>query len=175
MGLSAESAGVKAGSGVNPDALKVMAEIGIDISTQYSKAIDSEKLPTYDAVISMCSVKTADFCPSTFIGTQANWNIEDPKGQAFDVFRRVRDEIKAKVDALSGSGSDSAGNTNDMNLPVVSVVDIGESNGSNIRDAESRTEQTTLGLLIWAVQFQEAIMTLSLLEGKNKRCFLLQI
>ncbi len=101
LGLNAESAGVRAGSGVNPDALKVMAEIGIDISMQYSKAIDHRKLPTYDAVLSMCSVKTVDFCPSTFIGTQANWNIEDPKGQTLDVFRRVRDEIKAKVEELA--------------------------------------------------------------------------
>jgi arsenate reductase (thioredoxin) len=101
LGLEAESAGVKAGSGVNPDAVKVMAEAGIDISDQFSKSIDNEKLAGYDAIISMCSVKTADFCPSTFIGTQANWNIEDPKGQPLDVFRRVRDEIKAKVEELA--------------------------------------------------------------------------
>ena len=101
LGLEAESAGVKAGSGVNPDAVKVMTEAGIDISNQFSKAIDNEKLASYDAIISMCSVKTADFCPSTFIGTQANWNIEDPKGQPLHVFRRVRDEIKAKVEELA--------------------------------------------------------------------------
>ena len=47
------------------------------------------------------AVKTADLCPSTFIGTQANWNIEDPKGQPLEVFRRVRDEIKAKVEELA--------------------------------------------------------------------------
>lgn len=101
LGLEAESAGVKAGSGVNPAAVKVMAESGIDISNQFSKAIDNGKLASYDAIISMCSVKTADFCPSTFIGTQANWNIEDPKEQPLDVFRRVRDEIKAKVEELT--------------------------------------------------------------------------
>lgn len=101
LGLQADSAGVKAGAGVNPDATRVMDEIGVDISKQYSKAIDNEKLRNYDAIISMCSVKTADFCPSTFIGTQANWNIEDPKGQPIEVFRRVRDEIKAKVEELA--------------------------------------------------------------------------
>lgn len=101
LGLDVDSAGVKAGAGVNPDAVKVMDEIGVDISKQYSKAIDNEKLANYDAIISMCSVKTADFCPSTFIGTQANWNIEDPKGQPIEVFRRVRDEIKSKVEELA--------------------------------------------------------------------------
>lgn len=103
LGLDAHSAGVKAGSGVNPDAVTVMREAGIDISKQFSKAIDYDRLPEYDAVISMCSVKTADFCPSTFIGTQANWNIEDPKGQPIEVFRRVRDQIKDKVQELAKS------------------------------------------------------------------------
>lgn len=101
LGLEADSAGVKAGAGVNPDAVIVMNEAGIDISRQFSKAIEYEKLADYDAVISMCSVKTADFCPSTFIGTQANWNIDDPKGQPIDEFRRVRDQIKAKVEELA--------------------------------------------------------------------------
>ena len=78
-----------------------MAEAGIEISNNYAKAIDYESLPEYDAVISMCSVKTTDFCPATFIGTQANWDIEDPKGQTLDVFRRVRNEIKSKVEELA--------------------------------------------------------------------------
>ncbi|MCC7527511.1 MAG: ArsC family transcriptional regulator [Candidatus Melainabacteria bacterium] len=100
MGLDAESAGVKAGAGVNPDAVKVMAESGVDISKQFSKPIDEEKLGDYDAIISMCSVNTADICPSTFIGAQANWNIEDPKGQPIEVIRRIRDQIKVKIEAL---------------------------------------------------------------------------
>lgn len=101
LGLEAESAGVRAGTGVNPDAVKVMAEAGIDISSQFSKAIDYEKLVNFGAVISMCSIKTLEFCPSTFIGTQANWNLDDPKGQSLEVFRRVRDEIRSKVELLA--------------------------------------------------------------------------
>lgn len=102
-GFEADSAGVKAGTGVNPDAIKVMAEVGIDLSKQHSKTIEQEKLGDYDAIISMCSVKTSDFCPSTFIGTQANWNIEDPKGMSIEIFRKVRDEIKDKVEKLAQS------------------------------------------------------------------------
>lgn len=100
LGLQADSAGVRAGSGVNPDAVDAMAEVGIDISGKTSKAIDHQKLASYDAVISMCSVDTADFCPSTFVGTQSNWNIEDPFGQPPEVFRRIRDEIRHKVEEL---------------------------------------------------------------------------
>src|SRR5215470_2599372 len=77
FGLSAASAGVRAGKGVNPNAVQVMAEIEIDISNQFSKSIEQQNLAEYDAVISMCSVNTRDFCPSTYVGTQANWNIED--------------------------------------------------------------------------------------------------
>lgn len=101
FGIKADSAGVKAGSGVNPNAVKVMAEAGVDLSKHHSKTIDYKKLGDYDAIISMCSVKTSDFCPSTFIGTQANWNIEDPKGKSIEEFRRVRDEIKDKVEKLA--------------------------------------------------------------------------
>lgn len=103
LGLEADSAGVKAGAGVNPDAVKVMAEVGVDLSKQHSKTIEQDKLGDYDAIISMCSVKTSDFCPSTFIGTQANWNIEDPKGMSIEEFRQVRDEIKVKVEELAQS------------------------------------------------------------------------
>jgi arsenate reductase len=101
MGLDADSAGVKAGSGVHPAAVQVMAEAGINISGHVSKSIDYEKLPSYDAVISMCSVRTSDFCPSTFVGTQENWEIDDPNGQGLDVFRKVRDEIRTKVEKLA--------------------------------------------------------------------------
>ncbi len=103
LGHHAHSAGVKSGSGVNPSAVKVMAEAGIDISKQYAKAIDYDSLPQYDTIISMCSVKTIDFCPASFIGTQANWNIEDPKGQPLEAFRQIRDEIRCKVEELSQS------------------------------------------------------------------------
>jgi arsenate reductase len=97
LGIEADSAGVAAGFGVNCDAIAVMAEAGVDISKQFSKAIDYAKLTNYDAIISMCSVKTSDFCPSTFLGTQSNWNIDCPKGQTLEFFRRIRDEIKSKV------------------------------------------------------------------------------
>lgn len=105
LGLEAESAGMRAGSGVNPDAVTAMAELGIDIAGQSSKEIDYENLEKFDAVISMCSAKTADICPSTFVGVQANWNIEDPKGQPPEVFARVRDEIKRRVEWLKTQSS----------------------------------------------------------------------
>lgn len=108
IGLDADSAGIKATTSVNLDAIKVMAEVGIDISGQYPKVLDRESLSSYDFVISMCSVKTSDFCPSGFIGTQANWNIEDPKDKPLEVFRRVRDEIESKVIELSTVGLDTA-------------------------------------------------------------------
>jgi arsenate reductase len=103
IGLDAGSAGVRAGGGVNPAAVQVMSEVGVDISDYHSKAIDYDKLGQYDVVISMCSLKTTDICPSTFIGTLENWNINDPKGMPLDFFRSVRDLIREKVLALQSS------------------------------------------------------------------------
>ena len=99
-GLDADSAGMTAGDGVNSDAVAVMAEIGIDISGQPSKTIASLSMIEYQVVISMCSTPTAEICPADFNGNQENWNIDDPKGHSLDVYRRVREEIKIRVEEL---------------------------------------------------------------------------
>lgn len=78
-----------------------MKELGIDISKHSSKSIDRDRLAKYDCVISVCSVKTADLCPSTFAGVHQNWNIDCPKGQPIEFFRRRRDEIRTKVEDLA--------------------------------------------------------------------------
>src|SRR5690554_253383 len=55
------SAGIEA-HGVNPNAVKVMKEVGIDISNQKSKTIDSELLNRADYVITLCG-DAEDACP----------------------------------------------------------------------------------------------------------------
>ncbi len=109
-GWRAYSAGTKPGK-LNPNAVKVMAEVGIDISGQYSKALaDIEEIP--DIVVTLCdSAKLAPEsfnrgaeCP-VFPGAKKvmHWGIEDPfdaKGseeEVLNVYRRVRDEIKDAV------------------------------------------------------------------------------
>lgn len=88
------SAGTRPAKRVNSMTIEVMREVGIDISKHYSKPLTHELLRRADRVITMgCSAKEA--CPMG-----EDWDIEDPKDASLEKFRRIRDRIKAKVEAL---------------------------------------------------------------------------
>jgi arsenate reductase len=89
--------------GVNPHATKAMAEVGIDITGQWSKAIDQVLLSRMDIVITLCD-SAAELCPAVPGGMKRlHWPIDDPiraqgtEEHIMKEFRRARDEIKAKV------------------------------------------------------------------------------
>ena len=93
-------------AGVNPRAVKAMAEAGVDISGHTSKAIDPALLKSSDAVITLCG-DAAESCPVTPPGVKRiHWPRPDPARAAgteeeiMAVFRAVRDEIKERVIAL---------------------------------------------------------------------------
>ncbi len=84
-------------NGVNPMAIKVMREEGIDISSANSKGFAQLPLRKFDYVISMGCKDTCPFVPAN---KHIEWNIEDPKDKNLDFFRKVRDDIKDKVKEL---------------------------------------------------------------------------
>ena len=91
------SAGARPTS-VRPEAIDVMAEIGIDISTHRSKSVDEFVGQDLDYVITVCS-NANESCP-VFPGAtrRLHWPFDDPaaeKGVA--AFRRVRDQIHARI------------------------------------------------------------------------------
>jgi protein-tyrosine-phosphatase len=91
------SAGSKPSGIVNPDAIKVMKEIGIDISDQTSKGFELLPYNKFDYIVTMgCK----DVCPYFPAKESIDWQIRDPKGEELDVFRRVRDEIGVRVKEL---------------------------------------------------------------------------
>jgi arsenate reductase len=95
--LEAYSAGSKPSGTVNPDAVKVMAESGVDISGQGSKGFFDLPVKEFDYVVTMgCK----DVCPFVPAGRHIEWQIEDPKGKDLDNFRKARDVIKMKVTGL---------------------------------------------------------------------------
>ena len=99
--IDCESAGLKAGSGVNPKAIAVMEELGIDISDQYSKSIDELENPEgFNLVVSLCHADAKSVCPHVNIERKENWKIDDPKGSNLDVYRRARDLIAMKLKKL---------------------------------------------------------------------------
>ncbi|HOY30793.1 MAG TPA: arsenate reductase ArsC [Bacteroidales bacterium] len=102
--LEVFSAGTKAEQKVNPYAVKAMAEIGTDISTQYPKQVDIFLNDTFDYVITVCDGAKA-VCP-IFTGKvthRLHIGFDDPaaakgtKEEVMPVYRRIRDEIKEKL------------------------------------------------------------------------------
>lgn len=91
--LEVYSAGTHLSDKVNPNAVLVMKEVGIDISNQYPKKL--EHIPSYvDYLITMgCNVE----CPYIPCKIREDWGLEDPVGKSLDEFRKVRDTIKQKV------------------------------------------------------------------------------
>ena len=100
--LEAYSAGLRP-QGVNPRAIAVMKEIGIDISNQTSKSIDEELLKKMDVIITLCD-NAAESCPWTPPGIRRiHWSLQDPakaegiEEEILNEFRRIREEIKERV------------------------------------------------------------------------------
>jgi len=89
---------------VHPLAIRVMEEIGIDISQQTSKSMDQFLGEEFDDIITLCD-HAAMACPHfPGQGNRIHWSFEDPASaigtieERLVVFRRVRDEIKAKIE-----------------------------------------------------------------------------
>jgi arsenate reductase len=97
--INVTSSGLEA-SRVHPTALEVMSEIGIDITNQTSNSLSDFQAEDYDAVISLCGCGVN--LPEKWVLREVfeDWQLDDPDGQPLDTFRRVRDEIKERVDKL---------------------------------------------------------------------------
>jgi protein-tyrosine-phosphatase len=91
------SAGSAPKDSINPVAVAAMQEVGIDISNQQPKILTTEAVFESDAVITM---GCGDACP-IFPGKRyEDWVLEDPAGQDLEFVRKVRDDIKGRVEAL---------------------------------------------------------------------------
>ena len=93
------SAGTKPIDSINPLAVEVMKEVGIDITRQKPKIISDDMIKSSYKVVNMgCMDK--DSCPALFVNNLIDWNIEDPKGKPIDRVRKIRNEIEMKVKEL---------------------------------------------------------------------------
>ena len=95
--IEVRSAGSAPADSVNPAAVAAMTEVGIDISDQSPKILTFDTVETSDVVITM---GCGDVCP-VFPGVSyRDWTLDDPAGKGVDAVRPIRDEIKARVEAL---------------------------------------------------------------------------
>lgn len=91
------SAGTEPKDQINPSAIAAMAEEGIDISTYQPKVLTDESVLASDYVITM---GCGDACPFFPGKTYLDWPLTDPAGKGVEDVRPIRDEIRAKVEAL---------------------------------------------------------------------------
>ncbi|MGB7294901.1 MAG: arsenate reductase ArsC [Candidatus Aminicenantales bacterium] len=105
----AVSAGLEPGE-LNPLAVEVMREVGIDISRNKTKSVFDlyQRGELFSYVIAVCDAKAAERCPN-FPGLLAktlNWSIDDPASfsgtqkERLEKTRQVRDAIKARIEAF---------------------------------------------------------------------------
>jgi protein-tyrosine-phosphatase len=91
------SAGSEPGDHINPVAVTAMAEVGIDITGTVPQLLTTERVRESDVVITM---GCGDACP-IFPGKRyEDWELTDPAGRGLEEVRPIRDEIRARVEAL---------------------------------------------------------------------------
>ncbi|MFM7030239.1 MAG: arsenate reductase ArsC [Micrococcales bacterium] len=91
------SAGTEPKDQVNPSAVAAMAEEGVDIGANSPKVLTTEAVQESDYVITMGCGDTCPFFPGK---TYLDWPLSDPAGKDVEDVRPIRDEIRAKVEAL---------------------------------------------------------------------------
>jgi len=96
---------------VHPLAIRVMEEIGINISQQTSKSMNQFLNEVFDYIITLCD-EAAQSCPAfPSQGKRLHWAFEDPAvaigtiEERSAVFRRVRDQIRTKIEEFLSSES----------------------------------------------------------------------
>ena len=107
----AYSAGIET-HGMNPNAVSVMQEIGVDMSRHHSKNVDELHDKTFDLVVTVCD-HAAEHCPSLpayndvkhvpFDDPPALAKQAESSDDALNSYRRVRDEIRAFVESTEFS------------------------------------------------------------------------
>ncbi len=91
------SAGSEPAEMINPQAVAVMAEEGIDIASFTPEILSVDAVKDSDVVITM---GCGDACP-IFPGKRyEDWELTDPAGQGIDTVREIRDDIKGRIVAL---------------------------------------------------------------------------
>jgi len=91
------SGGSEPGPAINPAAVAVMAEVGIDITREFPKPWTDEMVRAADVVVTM---GCGDACPFYPGKRYEDWELDDPAGRDVTEVRRIRDEIRVHVERL---------------------------------------------------------------------------
>lgn len=91
------SGGSEPAEQVNQMAVAAMHEVGIDIAGFTPQKFTDELLHRVDVVVTM---GCGDTCPYVPGRRYIDWPLDDPKGQPLEVVRRIRDDIRSRVESL---------------------------------------------------------------------------
>jgi arsenate reductase (thioredoxin) len=95
--VEVRSAGSEPADRINPAAVEVMREAGIDITGQTPKILEYGTVRSSDVIVTM---GCGDACPYFPGKRYEDWKLEDPAGKGVESVRPIRDEIRTRVEAL---------------------------------------------------------------------------
>ena len=95
--VEVRSAGSAPADAINPAAVEAMAEVGIDITGNIPQKLEYETAQESDVIVTM---GCGDACPYFPGKRYEDWVLTDPAGQPIEVVRKVRDEIRERVENL---------------------------------------------------------------------------
>jgi protein-tyrosine-phosphatase len=95
--VTVRSAGSAPAEEINPAVVRVMDELGLDLSKELPKPLRDDAVRAADAVITM---GCGDACPIYPGKRYEDWPVEDPAGAGPDEVRRIRDDIAVRVRRL---------------------------------------------------------------------------
>jgi arsenate reductase (thioredoxin) len=99
----AVSAGTEPGERVHPEVVLAMREVGIDLSQARPRRLTAELAAGARLLLTM---GCGDACPAVPGVAREDWPLADPKGQPLEQVRAIRDQIRARVQALVNRGLD---------------------------------------------------------------------
>jgi arsenate reductase (thioredoxin) len=91
------SAGSEPADTLNPRVVSAMEELGLDMSEQFPKPLADEDVQAADVVVTM---GCGDACPFYPGKRYEDWQLDDPAGADMEGVRRIRDEVRSRVESL---------------------------------------------------------------------------
>jgi arsenate reductase len=91
------SAGTQPGERVHPEVVEAMKEVGIDLANEKPRLL-TDALATSAAML--VTMGCGEACPAVAGLERDDWPLDDPKGRPVDQVRRIRDDIRARIETL---------------------------------------------------------------------------
>lgn len=102
------SAGTVGGASAHPEVIEVMREVGVDVSGHRARVLDNQMVENAERVITMGCAVDDDACPAIRYTDVEDWGLPDPKGRPLEEVRAIRDQVRARVEALVSTLGESS-------------------------------------------------------------------